>query len=148
MKNITISIEKGEIFDRVSLNTAYVGAKSASAAAHYERVATVEADSAMLEKLWKESCSEISDRLREFISEAESGDKILRLIFEVSNSYDESVTTSLEEDLRQALATGVTARWFGFSFPERFQEWKENSETLLSRVVGKLCHRRKPVRKG
>ena len=146
MKEILININKKEILDEVSLNTAYAGAKTQGEAGIFERVAAIEADEALLSKFWLEMTGQLAETLQGFIKSAEHSQTALKLNLETSGAYDESLTPSLVEDVKAALAAGITQRWFTYTLPSRAEEFCRNSELLLKRIISKLCHRKKPVR--
>lgn len=132
----------------VSLASSYAGAKSEAADAEFfDRVAVISADAALLTRFWHETAGIITGRLQPFIVAAGIDDDRLTLKMEMSGSYDESLNTSVEADLFSSLSTGVTARWFRYSFPARAAEWEKESLDLLERAFRKLCHRIRPQRK-
>lgn len=146
MKEILISISKKEVFDEVSLKTAYTGVKTEAEKGFYDRVATVEADKELLERLLTESFGALTDALREFIKRADFEEASIALTLEVSGSYDDTFTPSLKNDLFSAVAADVAQRWFRFSYAEKAEELKEEKNMFLKRAVSKLCHRSKPKR--
>ena len=148
MLKIIISISKSAILDEVSLNSEYAGVKTPGETGLYDRVATVEADSLLLSRFWTEMCGEITDRLHDFITSSSISEDLFSLNLELSNAYDPSLTQSVIDDLRGATAAGVTGRWFRFTFPDRADAWTEKAASHLAKAYAKLCHRRKPVRKG
>lgn len=147
MKNIEIIISKTEVLEKVSLESAYTGAKTDQDDRFYDRVATIDADKELLSGFWIESCGKITDKLREFIRSSVNNELALTLNLEISNAYDEALTPSVKEDLRGVLLYGIIGRWFRFTFPERSAEWLAQSSDLLERACSKLCHRSRPVRK-
>ena len=147
MKNFVINISRKSIFDRVSLNSEYAGAKTNADDDFYRRVATVSDDEVILSGFWTELCGETIRKFQNFLKESTTEEETLILGFEMSNAYDESLTPSVESDISNALSAGMSARWFQFTDPTRAQEWRKESEALLERAFEKLCHRKRPVRK-
>ena len=147
MKNISITIDKKEILEEVSLATAYTGAKSGGDESMFERVATITEDEALLTRLWNGLGGILTEKFKSFIisSEITSGSFLLTL--EVSGAYDDSLTSSVKSDINGGVAAGVVAGWFRISFPEKSSEWEKQSEMLLSRAFSKLYHRRRPSRR-
>ena len=142
MKKVNIDIKKNNILKDVALNTAY----SDNRAETLERVATIECDDALLTKLWKEVCGEVTEKLRSFTVASQISADSLKLELELSGAYDSGLTPSIENDLASAIAAGVTAGWFQFTLHERYEEWERRVSALIERAVSKLCHRLKPVR--
>ena len=147
MKEIKIIFNKTEIYDEVSLNSAYAGAKNATGEDIYERVATVDADRELLSRFLTEMYGKVSERLREFIVESEEREDEILVTLEISGAYDDSLTPSVRSDLFGAMAKGVASMWFRFTSPSRSAEWLAESDSLLSRAYSKLCYRKKPLRK-
>lgn len=146
MKDLLIEIRKSAVFDKVSLNTAYTGAKNSTETRDFDCIATAETDETLLEGFWTSMCGKVCDFLHEFIRDTAIDSSALKLNLEVSGSYRESLTPSVAADIESAIAAGVTARWFRFSYPEQSPEWESESQTLLRRAAGKLCFRRRPMR--
>lgn len=146
MKNIEISISKSSIFEDVSLKSEYAGFKSPDKEALYPRVSTIDADENILSGFWLEMCGRISEILKDFITVSSISSSSWKFSMEVSGAYDDTFTPSVNNDIQSSLSTGILARWFKFTFPERAAEFQQESETLLNRVISKLCHRRRPVR--
>lgn len=147
MKNIIIKLNKTDTFEQVSLTSAYAGAKCETDAASFERIATQEADARFLGQMWKEMCGLITERLRSFISASSLTDEEFSVTLELSSSYDDSLTPSVVTDIQACMVAGIIARWFQFSLPEKADEWTTNLDTIINRVIGKLCHRKRPIRK-
>ena len=147
MKIIEIIINKAEIFNEVSLNSAYTGAKSSPEdSGFFDRVATVEADEELLSKFWTEMCGETTDRLREFIQTTATTAEAFKLTLEVSGSYDDSLTGSVTADISSAFTAGMCAGWFRFSVPALSEQWRLDSANLFRRAISKLCYRKRPQR--
>ena len=146
MQKIEIKISKTEILDKVSLASAYAGAKNEGDAGLFDRVATIDADKQLLSEFWSEICGLIIDKLRGFIDSVDNSDLAFILNLQLSNAYDDALTPSVTEDLCALFVTGICGRWFRFTFPGKSSEWLSQSEELMKRVVSKLCFRRKPKR--
>lgn len=146
MKNINISIAKAEVFEDVSLSTAYTGAKTDVSKDFFLRVATDKADIDILDRFWRITCSCITEKLKDFIRSSDFSGQSLNLSLELSSAYDEALTPAVEKDLFAFISAAITTRWFTMTFPERASEWETLSSSLLSRVIANLCHRKKPSR--
>ena len=117
MKYIKIEIKQNEIFEEVSLATAYTGAKTESDKAFYERVATINCDDTLLRRFWNQACGIVTARFKNFIRESEIKEDLLMLNLELSNAYDDAMTPSVKSDLFSAMAAIVTERWFRITCP-------------------------------
>lgn len=147
MKNIKICITKAKVFETVSLNSAYTGAKQANDKAEYDKIATVAADEALLATFWREVTGEVAEKFREQITLCELTDESFEITLGLSESFDDTLAPSLTDDITAAVCSGVTARWFRFTDPQRAGEWGSNAEALLERALAKVWQRRKPKRR-
>lgn len=147
MKNFNITINKAKIFNDVALNTAYTGAKADKSDVTFDKVATISADNKLLSNFWKEMIGVTMEKLKSFIASADISESYFTVSLNVSNSYDSSLTPSLEEDLNSSFSTGITARWFRFASPAKAGEWELESARYLDSAYSKLYFRRPPRRR-
>lgn len=148
MKIININISRGEIDAELSKITAYAGAKTPSADVDrdYDRIATVDEDAAMLNRYWHNSGNTLADCLKDFITGFQMDDSVIALTLEVSGAFDESLTPSVEGDLKSFVAAAMARAWFAITLPDRAAEWEGESNRLLRDASRKLYHRRRPQR--
>lgn len=149
MKIININISRGEIDAELSKITAYTGAKSPTADLDrdYDRIATVDEDAAMLNRYWHNAGNTLADCLKGFITGYRIDDSSMALTLEVSGAFDESLTPSVEGDLKSFAAAAMARAWFAITLPDRAAEWEAESSRLLRDASRKLYHRRRPERK-
>lgn len=146
MKKIIISINKTDIFDKISLASAYTGAKSPEEEGLYDRVAIIDADTPLISNFLTEICGIVTERFREFAVAVEQTSQGFEIRLELSGSYDEALTPSVKEDVTGVFVTGILARWFRLTCPSIASSWLQQSCELLDRAFSKLCYRRKPQR--
>lgn len=142
MKSINIAINKSDVFEAVSLNADY----SSTNVEDLKRISTLDVDKDILTRFWKETGGNISEKLKTFISIISFSEDIINVVLEVSNAYDDALTSSVETDLYSAIVAGITAKWFSFTLRDLHQEWEEQMEKLFNRIISKLCYRKRPVR--
>lgn len=142
MKSINIAINKADVFEAVSLNADY----SSTNVDDLKRISTLDVDKDILTRFWKETGGNISEKLKTFISIISFSEDIINVVLEVSNAYDDTLTSSVETDLYAAIVAGITAKWFSFTLRDLHQEWEEQMEKLFNRIISKLCYRKRPVR--
>lgn len=148
MKNVKIIIEKTKILEDVRMQTAYAGAKSGDDKGIFLKVAALRSDDELLTGFWRGLCGRITDVLKDFNLVADISDQRMEISLELSGSYDETLTPSVASDIESAIASGVTARWFSITCPEKVAEYEALAEGKIRSFVGKLCHRKRPVRHG
>ncbi len=148
MKIININIKRGEIDADLSKITAYTGVKSPSAdlSSDPDRIATVDEDAALLNRYWHNAGNTLADSLKEFITGFVIDDDSMALTLEVSGSFDDSLTPSVEGDLKAFVAAAMTRAWFAITLPDRAAEWDTEASRLLRDASRLLYHRRRPRR--
>lgn len=146
MIKFKITFSKSKIIDKVSLNTAYTGAKNAKESGYYDRVATIKADRVLLESLVGQSAGLLMERLKDFITVPFLGGDEISFTLELSGAFDESLIPSVTNDLEDVLVTATTAAWMRIADVTKAENWERETSAILQRGIAKLCHRRRPVR--
>lgn len=113
----------------------------------YDRVATVEEDCQLLERYCDVACSELLEKIKEFVTEVDFSGESINLTLETSGFYDDSLTPSLQTDLFAYLVASISMRWFRITLPERAAGEEMEAARMLEKALSKLYHRRKPERK-
>ena len=150
MSQINVSLCKKEVLRDVWLTTSYAGAKAENPTncELFDRVTTVEEDADLLNKFWIESCSRMSDLLKDFTRSVSFDDESLQMLIAVSTGFDMSLSDSIVHDIRKGMVAQISAAWFQITLPERAAdretEWQKTADSLRS----KLYHRRAPRRGG
>ena len=148
MKTIEINISRDEIDTEISKMTAYTGFKSPSAGnqEEYDRIATVDEDTALLDRYWATAGNTLAERLKGFVTVFGLTAGALTLTLEVSGSYDDTMTPSVRGDLRDYMAAAMLRSWFSLTLPAKAEEWEVESGRLLRDISSKLHHRQRPKR--
>lgn len=145
MKTIEISINKSAVIKAVSLNSNYLDAAKDDNA---NRISTLEYDDNILSGFWTDCCGEVCEKLKEFIAGSQISSSEFYLKLELSGAFDDNLAPSVETDIQDALTAGITSRWLGLRASEMADDWMNKASALLKRALSKLCHRKRPVRKG
>ncbi len=66
MKELTLIVAKGDVYDEVALTTSYTGSKMGGDPDAYERIYTTTADQAQLNRFWTESGEAMQEEMRSF----------------------------------------------------------------------------------
>lgn len=148
MSKIEIIVLKSDVEAEVGKVTGYTGDKTEAEnqSAFHDRVATTESDADLLSRYWRDACAHLVDSLRTFITEARFGRESLQLSLEVSGSYDEVLTPSVENGMFAYICAYIMTRWFAITFPERSKEWKAEAASQFDCLLANLYHRKKPIR--
>lgn len=147
MKEIIIKINRNEVFDEVSLKTAYTAAKSEDGNGNFDRVATIDADESLLSRFWRDICGFATDHLSYFVKTFSISSDLFSLTFELSNAFNETETSAITNDIIAALATGITEKWMLVASPSHAPEFATQTLSILDRILSRFCQRRRPTRK-
>lgn len=147
MKEIVIKINRNEVFDEVSLKTAYTAAKSEDENSNFDRVATIDADESLLSRFWRDICGFATDHLRHFVKSFSISSDLFSLTFELSNAFNETETSAITNDIIAAIASGITEKWMLVASPSNAPEFATQTLSILDRILSRFCQRRRPTRK-
>lgn len=155
MKNIEIKLFRKKIYSEVAISTAYMGAKQAflsdppeaGCGRNFDTVATAEDDDMLLSGYLSDAVSALTGRLKGYVCQVEFSGETLRILLSVSDSYDDTQTPALLNNITAYLTAVVTSRWFRLTLPAKAAEWELEGRRLLSEIVGAICHRKAPVRR-
>lgn len=146
MKRITLSVDKGRVYEEAAKTTDYNGSKN-DADDRRDKVLITDADNVMLERFWAESASAVNERVKPFlVSVTDPGDNSYSVELEMSNSYDTTLTPSVNSSLFSYFATSVISKWMEFSDKGDAKGYAENAAAMLTDVMRKLYYKKKPVR--
>lgn len=148
MKIINIDIKRGDIDEQLSKITAYTGAKGIAAvsAADFDRIATANEDSDLLNRYWAGAANVLADRLRHFISNFSVSQDCISISLQPSGAFDHSLADALRNDMASFVTAFMAKAWFSITLPEKSDEWEEESARLLSEISRNIYHRRRPQR--
>ena len=156
MKNITLTVNKVLVYNEVAKTTAYTGAKQLTDEDKnaYDRIFTKDDDRLMLERYWNEATDDATELFKPFLvsvsSHPENGglqlDNNYEAHLEMSNSFDEHLTDSMESGLFSFFVAAIVSKWYKFANKDDSDVYLKDAAAILQGVAQKLYHRKKPVR--
>ena len=156
MKNIALTVNKRLVYNEVAKTTAYTGAKQLTDDDKdaYERIFTKDDDRLMLERFWTEATDDATDLFKPFIvsvsNHPENGglqlDNNYDVHLELSDSFDETLKSSMESGLFSFFVAVIVSKWFKFTNKDDADAYLKDAAAILKGVALKLYHRKKPVR--
>lgn len=147
MIELTIIIDKEEVYEEVSQTTSYTGAKMEGGDDKtYDRIFTTEADRSQLERFWNESCVAVCEALKEFILEERNGKESFCVFLGLSSSFDRALEPALKKELFSFFVTNIVCKWYVFTNKKEAGDFATAAATMLDGVKRKAYHRRKPTR--
>ncbi|MCI7654316.1 MAG: hypothetical protein MSS51_08590 [Bacteroidales bacterium] len=149
MNNITLTVNKQNVYDEIAKTTAYVGTKMTDDKGAYDRIFTTEADRLMLERFWIESCNEATEEFKPFIqsvSEQTDITKNYTVELELSGRFDTNLKGSMESSLFSFFVATIVGKWCKFTDKGETGSYLDDARKALMDIRSKMYYRKKPTR--
>lgn len=154
MKNIELIINKANVYDEVAKTTSYTGLKTKDDETAYDRIFTTDEDRMMLERFWVEACNGATEQFKPFLvsvnaqpmSHGVELENDYKVALELSESYDESLTGSVQTSLFSYFVALIVSKWFKFSNKEESGSYATDALGAIDDVMRKIYYRKKPKR--
>lgn len=141
----TFRINKDTVYKEVAKTTSYTGAKMDDDTA-YDRVFTTDEDKVMLERFWDESKNTICNSLRKILVSEQEHNGEYRLILGLSNSFEESLLSSMQRSLFSFFVMNITAKWYTFTNKSEATGYAAEAATNIDDIMRKAFFKKKPTR--
>lgn len=149
MTEITITINKDEVYDEVSQTTSYTGAKmEGSDETTYDRIFTTDADRSQLERFWNESCVAVCEALKEFVQEERNAKDGFTVLLALSSAFDPALEPAMKKELFSFFVMNIVCKWYVFTNKKEAGDFATAAATMLDGVKRKAYYRRRPTRPG
>lgn len=155
MIDVTLKVNKANVYFEVEKTTSYTGAKiEEGGTAAYDRIRTTDGDQEVLERFWTEACNAATERMKRFVQSVSDSpvtrnvalDSDYEVTLELSSSFDTALTQSMETSLHSFFVTFITARWFKFANKEEADSYMQDAVAFMDDVMRKIFYKKKPVR--
>lgn len=146
MTEVTIIINKEEVYEEVAQTTSYTGAKMENDEKAYDRIFTTEADRSQLERFWNESCVAVCETLKEFIQEERNDKESFTVELALSSSFDNALEPAMKKELFSFFVTNIVCKWYVFTNKKEAADFTATAVGMLDGVKRKAYYRRKPKR--
>lgn len=154
MIEVTLTVSKQLVYDEVAKTTSYTGSKMADDDKAYDRIFTTDGDRTMIERFWTEACNAATEQMKRFIvsvsdnSENNTVDLSRNYVaqLELSSSYDNNLTESVQASLFSFFVLAIVSKWYKFTNKDEAGTYAADAVGMMNDVMGKLYHRKKPVR--
>lgn len=154
MNNITLTVNKQNVYDEVAKTTAYAGSKMTDDEGAYDRIFTTEADRMMLERFWIEACNEATEEFKPFIlsvSEQKEGKepdltRDYSVELELSSRFDTNLKGSMETSLFSFFVATIVGKWCKFTDKGETGSYSDDARKALMDIHSKMYYRKKPTR--
>ena len=153
MKDVTLTINKAVVYDEVAKTTAYAGLKMlADDSTAYARVFTTDEDRQLLERFWVETCNAVATQLSPFmtgiseqpLSHGVDLERNFVVELEMSSSYNETLTGSIEAALHSFFVLAIVSKWYKIANKAEADAVGAEAVGIMADIQRKLFYRQKP----
>lgn len=145
MIDITLTVNKEKVYEEVAQTTSYTGAKMEDEHA-YDRIFTTDEDKSMLERFWNECRNTVCNSMKKVLTSESETDGVFSLALELSNSFDEALTESMQRSLFSFFVMNITAKWYTFTNKEEATGYATEAATYMEDVMRKAFFKKRPIR--
>lgn len=149
MVDITLTVDKEEVYEEVSRTTSYTGAKleDTGDAGAYERIFTVDEDKIVLNRFWEECKNMVCNSFKKvLVSEEETEEGAYVLTLGLSSAFDESLTESMQRSLFSFFVMNITAKWYTFANKSEATVYATEAATYIEDIMRKAFYKKRPTR--
>lgn len=144
--DITIEINKEDIFKEVKKTTSYAGMKKKfETGDEYKTVSTTDYDSEMLDRFYTEASSIMADLTRRFLNGV-TEDENLSYSLTMPSNFDSSLIPSLSDSTRSFFVCYIIAKWFDIANQADKERYAQDADRHKADIQSKLFYRTKPKR--
>lgn len=158
MKQITVEVDKRNVYNEIAKMTAYIGARDSSGTSEdytYEKVFTVDEDRIALEGFWADACVELTKSISEYVhttsgSIPEHGLALgndFSVTLKMPDNYNEGTVESVKSGVFQFFVYTILSRWLSMTKRESAPQYMEMAGASISDVFRLLNSRNRPVRR-
>lgn len=145
MIDIIFTIDKKSVYEEVAQTTSYTGAKMDDENA-YDRIFTTDEDQSMLERFWNESKNTVCNTTKKLLTSESETDGVFTLALQLSASFDEALTESMQRSLFSFFVMNITAKWYTFTNKQEATGYATEAATYLEDIMRKAYFKKKPMR--
>lgn len=145
MIDITLIVNKENVYEEVAQTTSYTGAKMDDEHA-YDRIFTTDEDKGMLERFWGECKNTVCNSLKKILVSEVETDGEYRLSLGLSTSFDENLTESMQRSLFSFFVMNITSKWYTFTNKEEATGYATEAATYMEDIMRKAFFKKRPTR--
>lgn len=110
---LTINVLKADVMAEVDKTSAYIGVKiiTQDGGNLYYNISTIKEDAEMLERYWREACSDVAVVAKEFVKSAETTDTDWTLTMEMPAKYNTGFNEVLKYRVYSYITRAVLIKW-------------------------------------
>lgn len=113
MADISIQIDKIEVYEDVAKVTAYIGGKNVDANGKtlFDQVFVTEADNEMIDGFWSDSISNVSTALNHSLKSVGSSDDDAVITLRLPGNWNTAMENPLSQSIKDYIENSIIAEW-------------------------------------
>lgn len=147
MADITIQIDKQEIYEEVSKVTAYIGGKNVDANGKtlYDQVFVTDADKEMIDSFFSSATSNVATALEHTLKDMETNDIGFILTLRMPSNFRKTMEKPLTESIIEYIENSIVAAWCDITKKDE-ESYATNASALLQQINAMQYLRQRPKR--
>ena len=147
MADITIQIDKQEVYEEVSKVTAYIGGKNVDAKGKtlYDQVFVTDADKEMIDSFFSSATSNVATALEHTMKDMETNDIGFILTLRMPGNFRITMEKPLTESIIEYIENSIVAAWCDITKKDE-ESYAANASALLQQINAMQYLRQRPKR--
>ena len=147
MADITIQIDKQEVYEEVSKVTAYIGGKNVDAKGKtlYDQVFVTDADKEMIDSFFSSATSNVATALEHTLKDMETNDIGFNLTLRMPGNFRITMEKPLKESIIEYIENSIVAAWCDITKKDE-ESYATNASALLQQINAMQYLRQRPKR--
>ena len=147
MADITIQIDKQEVYEEVSKVTAYIGGKNVDANGKtlYDQVFVTDADKEMIDSFFSSATNNVATALEHTLKDMETNDIGFILTLRMPGNFRKTMEKPLTESIIEYIENSIVAEWCDITKKDE-ESYATNASALLQQINAMQYLRQRPKR--
>ena len=147
MADITIQIDKQEVYEEVSKVTAYIGGKNVDANGKtlYDQVFVTDADKEMIDSFFSSATSNVATALEHTLKDMVTNDVSFNLTLRMPGNFRITMEKPLTESIIEYIENSIVAAWCDITKKDE-ESYATNASALLQQINAMQYLRQRPKR--
>lgn len=147
MADITIQIDKQEVYEEVSKVTAYIGGKNVDANGKtlYDQVFVTDADKEMIDSFFSSAISNVATALEHTLKDMETNDIGFILTLRMPGNFRITMEKPLTESIIEYIENSIVAAWCDITKKDE-ESYATEASALLQQINAMQYLRQRPKR--
>ena len=147
MADITIQIDKQEVYEEGSKVTAYIGGKNVDANGKtlYDQVFVTDADKEMIDSFFSFATSNVATALEHTLKDMETNDIGFILTLRMPSNFRKTMEKPLTESIIEYIENSIVAEWCDITKKDE-ESYATNASALLQQINAMQYLRQRPKR--